>query len=289
MSLRGDAISQAGAKKAVRPPTGLGMRRPFLRKETGERKSYAIDRPFRPARPSAARSGNGARRGRRYAPQLCSGRPPDYAKESRPGGLAHSGSPPPLLALEPWAGRPGISLLFCSCHEKDAQKRSREILRVLRPRFHRRGHLTERVRVIGSSNPAAFMSRSFNCPSETRSRSTMHGCPPSFLALVQRTVAPPTRKGINMETSLPFGSENLWRKSGFKFPETTRLYSQREYAAPKIIPSAANVATKLFLWKAPTEMGNSPIKLLVPGELILAKVEEKEMVERFGMVLTNPP
>ena len=28
-------------------PTGLGMRRPFLRKETGEIKSYAIDRPFR--------------------------------------------------------------------------------------------------------------------------------------------------------------------------------------------------------------------------------------------------
>lgn len=47
MSLRGDAISQAGANKAVRPPTGLGMRRPFLRKETGEIKSYAIDRPFR--------------------------------------------------------------------------------------------------------------------------------------------------------------------------------------------------------------------------------------------------
>ncbi|CBI35735.3 unnamed protein product, partial [Vitis vinifera] len=110
-----------------------------------------------------------------------------------------------------------------------------------------------------------------------------------FSLVVQRTVAPPTRKGINMETSLPFGSENLWRKSGFKFPETARLYSQREYAAPKIIPSAANVATKLFIWKAPTEMGNSPIKLLVPGELILAKVEEKEMVGRFGMVLTEPP
>lgn len=46
--------------------------------------------------------------------------------------------------------------------------------------------------------------------------------------VVQRTVAPPTRKGRNMETSLPFGSENLWRKSGFKFPETARLYSQRE-------------------------------------------------------------
>ncbi|KAK8491884.1 hypothetical protein V6N13_035019 [Hibiscus sabdariffa] len=88
---------------------------------------------------------------------------------------------------------------------------------------------------------------------------------PFFSLVVQRTVAPPTRKGINIETSLPFESENLWRKSGFKFPETTRLYSQREYAAPKIIPSAANVATKLFLWKAPTKMRNSPIKLLVPG------------------------
>jgi hypothetical protein len=43
--------------------------------------------------------------------------------------------------------------------------------------------LTERVRVIGSSDPAAFMSRSFNCPSETRSRSAMHGRPPSFLSL----------------------------------------------------------------------------------------------------------
>lgn len=44
---------------------------------------------------------------------------------------------------------------------------------------------TERVRVIGSSNPAAFMSSSFNCFSETRSSlrvSDLHGCPPSFLS-----------------------------------------------------------------------------------------------------------
>lgn len=92
-----------------------------------------------------------------------------------------------------------------------------------------------------------------------------------------------------MKTSLPFRSENFWRKSGLKLPETTRLYSQREYAAPKIIPSAANVATKLFLWKAPTKMRNSPIKLLVPGKLILAKVKKKKIVEKFGMVLTKPP
>ncbi|KAK7389633.1 hypothetical protein VNO78_24837 [Psophocarpus tetragonolobus] len=99
------------------------------------------------------------------------------------------------LALEPWACWPGISLLFCSRHKKDAQKRSREILRVLSSQPS--GSLTKRVRVIGSSNLAAFMSRSFNCPSETRSRT-------------------------------------------------------------------------------PIEIGNSPIKLLVPSELILAKVEDKE-------------
>lgn len=140
---------------------------------------------------------------------------------------------------------------------------------------------TEGVRVIGSFDLAAFMSRSFNCPSETRSRNAITRVT-SFLSVVliarlisievrhtfglpQRamppkptegsrirpiastynvmitlvypvypfwfgslTVAPPTRKGINMKISLPFGSENLWRKSGFKFPETTRLYSQRE-------------------------------------------------------------
>ncbi|KAM0015923.1 putative cytochrome-c oxidase [Helianthus debilis subsp. tardiflorus] len=44
----------------------------------------------------------------------------------------------------------------------------------------------------------------------------------------------------------------------------------------KIIPSAANVATKLFLWKAPTKMRNSPIKLLVPVlDYLLKDAEEK--------------
>ncbi|PHU03472.1 hypothetical protein BC332_28723 [Capsicum chinense] len=42
-------------------------------------------------------------------------------------------------------------------------------------------------------------------------------------------------------------------------------------------------------WKAPTKMRNSPIKLLVPGELILDKVEEKKMIEKFRMVITEPP
>lgn len=78
-------------------------------------------------------------------------------------------------------------------------------------------------------------------------------------------------------------------KSGFKFPDTERLYTQREYAAPKSIPSAEKVAIKLCFWKAPTNMRNSPIKLLVPGKLILAKVKNKKMVEKFGMVLTKPP
>ncbi|CAN6455768.1 unnamed protein product [Victoria cruziana] len=112
--------------------------------------------------------------------------------------------------------------------------------------------------------------------------------------LLQRAMPPITYEGsrirpiastynvvITLVYSFFFGSSMDGRPSNNQ--------SQREYAAPKIIPSAANVATKLFLWKAPTEMGNSPIKLLVPGELILAKVEDKEMVGRFGMVLIEPP
>jgi len=182
--------------------------------------------------------------------------------------------------------------------------------------------LTERVRVIGSSDPAAFMSHStvlrrhevafppsfpfsggllqramspivdeVSCirPIASTYNVVITFIIPSIYSVVQRTVAPPTRKGRNIGTSLPFGSENLWGKLGFKFPRTTRLYSQGEYAAPRIIPSAANVATKLLIWKAPTKMGNSPIKLLVPGKLILAKVEENKMVGGFGMVLTEPP
>uniref|UniRef100_A0A803LQP5 Uncharacterized protein n=1 Tax=Chenopodium quinoa TaxID=63459 RepID=A0A803LQP5_CHEQI len=77
----------------------------------------------------------------------------------------------------------------------------------------------------------------------------------------------------------------------FLFPEVKKenLRKVSLYLASSWIPSAANVATKLFLWKAPTKMRNSPIKLLVPGKLILAKVKKKKMVEKFGMVLTKPP
>ncbi|KAH7511609.1 hypothetical protein FEM48_ZijujMtG0003400 (mitochondrion) [Ziziphus jujuba var. spinosa] len=228
-----------------------------------------------PARPSAARSGNGARRGRRYAPLLRCGR--HRSHETRP-----------LLALEPWAGRPGLSLLFCSRHEKDAQKSGAGPISRTCPLLLPPGGALVILTVLSAGVPSHCSSHKL-WQLQLATTGARPAGPEWAQRSVQRTVAPPTRKGINMETSLPFGSENLWRKSGFKFPETTRLYSQREYAPPKIIPSAANVATKLFLWKAPTEMGNSPIKLLVPGELILAKVEEKEMVGRFGMVLTEPP
>ncbi|KAG6384682.1 hypothetical protein SASPL_155539 (mitochondrion) [Salvia splendens] len=53
------------------------------------------------------------------------------------------------------------------------------------------------LRVIGSSNPAAFMSRSFNCPSETGSRSTMRH--PSFLSIG------PTQQDTAQPKSLTYG------------------------------------------------------------------------------------
>lgn len=52
----------------------------------------------------------------------------------------------------------------------------------------------------------------------------------------------------------------------------------------KIILSVVNVVIKLFFWKVFIKMRNFLIKLLVLGEFILVKVEEKKMVERFGMV-----
>lgn len=44
----------------------------------------------------------------------------------------------------------------------------------------------------------------------------------------------------------------------------------------------------LLLSKAPIKMRNSTIKLQIPSELILAKVEEKKMMGRFSMALTKP-
>ncbi|KAH7511376.1 hypothetical protein FEM48_ZijujUnG0019500 [Ziziphus jujuba var. spinosa] len=108
-----------------------------------------------------------------------------------------------------------------------------------------------------------------------RSRDTTS--PPSQIPSPQPFFFGSSTNDRPLETSLPFGLENLWRKSGFKFPETTQLDSKKEYASPKIIPSAANVAT--------TEMGNSPIKLPVLSELILAKVEEKEMLVSPRVIL----
>ena len=81
---------------------------------------------------------------------------------------------------------------------------------------------TERVRVIGSSNPAAFMSRSFNCPSETRSRSTMHGCPPSFLYLgptqqdtaQPKNVSAPARASLILKVKLWLQTKEMDQKKG---------------------------------------------------------------------------
>ncbi|KAE8663210.1 Detected protein of unknown function [Hibiscus syriacus] len=246
-----------------------------------------------PARPSAARFGNGARRGRRYA--RCSAATDPQTILLPPSQLRIRSRG----ARKPWADWPGLSLLFCSRHDKGARKRyaqrAEDPLRVFiiscaplsssappgslgcwpnkhlpaAPAARLTGGALVILTVLSAGALLIALAISYGSSSSQpqgptlRGQSGLSGQPP--FELLQQTVAPPTRKGINIETSLPFESENLWRKSGFKFPETIRLYSQREYAAPKIIPSAANVATKLFLWKALTKMRNSPIKLLVPG------------------------
>eukprot|EP01018_Ginkgo_biloba_P033682 Gb_16402 [translate_table: standard] len=53
------------------------------------------------------------------------------------------------------------------------------------------------------------------------------------------------------------------------------LLIQGGCAALKIIPSVADVAIKLLIWKAPTKMGNSPIELLV--ESYVSHMEHQHM------------
>lgn len=95
---------------------------------------------------------------------------------------------------------------------------------------------------------------------------------------------PSKKKRYKYETFLPIASENIWRKSGFKFLES------HDYKAkvnrPRLKSSQAQLLSYVF-GKLLAIMKNSSTKLIVPCELILAEVEEKKMVEIFDMVLTN--
>ena len=73
------------------------------------------------------------------------------------------------------------------------------------------------------------------------------------------------------------------------FPKTTLLYNHNMYAAPKITPILAIIATKKLSLNAPIKIKNSPIKPLVPGNPNAAKVNSINNIEYFGITETRPP
>ena len=68
-----------------------------------------------------------------------------------------------------------------------------------------------------------------------------------------------------------------------KFPKTIRLYNHKEYAPPKTIPVAPKNANVVLNEKIPIRIKNSPIKLLVPGNAIFAKVYNKKIQANKGI------
>ena len=54
-------------------------------------------------------------------------------------------------------------------------------------------------------------------------------------------------------------------------------------ASMRRAPEAAMQPTKGLVWKAPARIKNSPMKLLVPGNLITPKVKKRKIRERIGI------
>jgi hypothetical protein len=67
-----------------------------------------------------------------------------------------------------------------------------------------------------------------------------------------------------------------------------RFCNHRPYEALKTIPVAQKNAPQVFTAKQPTKIKNSPIKLLVPGNPILAIVKIMKNTENKGIVVKRP-
>jgi len=72
------------------------------------------------------------------------------------------------------------------------------------------------------------------------------------------------------------------------FPNKIRFNNHKLYAPPKTIPVAQKRAAQLLIKKQPRIIKNSPTKLFVPGNPILAIVNKVNNVENKGFVVNNP-
>ena len=74
----------------------------------------------------------------------------------------------------------------------------------------------------------------------------------------------------------------------FIFPKSIRFNNHKLQHPPKTIPKEQKKEAQVFVNKQPAIIKNSPIKLLVPGNPILAKVKRVKKVEKSGVVVSNP-
>lgn len=106
-------------------------------------------------------------------------------------------------------------------------------------------------------------------------------------------VSPRITIGISKESrirnSLRLRSVNSEMYVVFRVPNATRLNSQVEYTAPKTIPAVENNSTALFPAKIPRKTSSSPRKLDVPGKLMFARVNAKNILQNRGITVTTPP
>lgn len=86
-----------------------------------------------------------------------------------------------------------------------------------------------------------------------------------------------------------FQSNDALKYWGLKVPKQTRLKSQIEYTALKITLSVAIINTSVFLSARPTTIKNSPTKLEVPGNAMLASEKLKKKKENLGIKTEKPP
>ena len=88
-----------------------------------------------------------------------------------------------------------------------------------------------------------------------------------------------TIKIVKNRNSRRFKSLKFFVWAIFKLPKIILLYNHKEYAPHKITPKALKIQTRLLTLKIPQNSKNSPTKLLVPGNAILAMVNTNKYEE----------
>ncbi len=90
-------------------------------------------------------------------------------------------------------------------------------------------------------------------------------------------------KTLKIKNSTLFKSKKLIKYWDLILPKTTLLYNHKAYILDKIQPKVPKNAAVILFLKIPNNNKNSPTKLLVPGNAILAIVNAKKKNPNKGI------